>query len=352
MFVETWKTIQMSTFRLLPIAFVTVTAHAVLQAQPVFTAANCFNVGDSTGLGAGASTVNIQDIVADTGADHTWDFSAYNTGGPIYSWTSPNFPYQFEPGVNALQSPFHAFPIHEDPNGAGVALYRAFKYSADLDTLYQMAYSASAGSFVLVNTPPLPYLSFPMDYQEVGEAFVTNYFSTLAVSTTHRQWKYDGFGKIIMPYGEIDSVYRFHTIQRDSSLLDQTVTVLNELIWFQRSSGIPVLRFTENSGGGFTSYYTSGVDQLNGLEENVSISLMVHPNPTSGEFLVVIPGLNGPMDGILRVENCMGQLVSEVRMNGPSVRLDLSHMRASGPFFVSIRPSGSTVVYRARVIVH
>lgn len=342
---------EMSSLRAVCISSLMVVVRTVLQAQPVFTAANCFNVGDSTGLGAGASIVNIQDIIADTGGDHVWDYSAYNSGGPIYSWTSPNFPYQFEAGVNALQSPFHAFPIHEDPNGAGVALYRGFQYSVDLDTLYQMAWSASAGSFVLVNNPPLPYLTFPMDYQQVGEAFITNYFNTLPVSTTRRQWKYDGFGKIIMPYGEIDSVYRFHTVQRDSSLFDQTVIVLNELIWIQRSSGIPVLRFTENSGGGFNSYYTSAVTQQNAIAENVSRPLSVHPNPTRGEVFVGIPGSTGPMDGVVRVETSLGQLVSEVPVHGQSVRFDLSHVGASGVFFISMIPSGSAAVHRARVLV-
>jgi hypothetical protein len=235
-------------------------------------------LGDSTGMGTGLTQTPFPSIVSQTGPNYVWDFSANNSGGPWYSWTSPVSAYVFEPGANASQIQFHPFPVYENPGSAASANHRAFSYSADGDTLYKLAESAGPGTNVSVLTPPLPYLSFPMNYQEQGVANITNLMSGTPVSNTRRTWKYDGFGKIIMPYGIFDSVYRFYTVQVDSFLSFSNVITRRELIWFQKSSGIPVLRFIE-TGATFVALYTATQNALHITDSKSEDVISLFPNP-------------------------------------------------------------------------
>lgn len=262
----------------LMIAYIICSHFFAAQAQPVFTAANCFSLGDSTGIGTGLTQASFLSMVSETGSNYVWDFSANNSGGPWYSWTSPVNRYVFEPGANASQILFHPFPIYENPGTTASAYHRAFSYSADGDTLYKLAESSGGGSNVVVMNPPLPYLSFPMNYQDQGSANIFNLGPAGPVSTTRRTWKYDGFGKIIMPFGVIDSVYRFYTVQVDSILSFQYVSTGKELIWFQKSSGIPVLRFIE-SGTSFVALYTASQNALGLAERSSAEGISVYPNP-------------------------------------------------------------------------
>jgi len=313
-----------------------------IYAQPIFTAANCFSIGDSTGMGSGAATAMISDEIALTGSDYTWDYSAYDDGGPIYSWTSPIHPYVIQAGTEAQQLQFQNFPIYENPGNTGLAYSRGFSYSNDSDTLYLHA-QGDQGSIITIYNPPVPYLSFPLNFQEVGFADFTNYYSTIPVSSTHREWKYDGFGKIILPYGVIDSVYRIHTFQRDSSFVLSFVTTLNELIWFKKSTGIPVLRFTENSGGGFTSFYTSDVSQPTVIEKELKNHIRVYPNPTDTELRVET--FESKLGEFYQILDFTGKLYNSGRVVSDNFVIDVSHLPA-GLYVIRIEETNSKFIKR------
>jgi hypothetical protein len=322
----------------------------VLRSQPQFTVENCFSIGDSTGIGSGAAIVSINEIIAQTGSDYTWDFSNYNTGGPIYSWTSPIHSYVFQPGSSSSQLQFQSFPILENPSNAGLAYYRAFSYSDDLDTLYLRAWGEQ-GSTVIINNPPLPYLSFPMNYQDVGYADITNFYSTIPVSTTHREWKYDGFGSITMPYGQIDNVYRFHTLQRDSSFFDGSIYTVNELIWIKQSTGIPVLRFTENFGGGFTAFYTSDTNEPSSIQSYDFNVMEVFPNPSEG--IVQIDLKNTPLKSGMRIviENVHGQRISEQPIIQNQMTVNLEGQLNSGLCFLHIVDEDGNKIFTKKIVL-
>lgn len=332
------------------IVLLSVTGSRELQAQPVFTSANCFSIGDSTGLGSGASIVPISQEIAQTGSNYTWNYSSYNTGGPIYSWTSPIHSYVFQAGSDAPQIQFQNFPIHEDPGNTGLAYNRGFKYSTDSDTLYLCA-QGEQGSIVNIYNPPIPYLSFPLNFQQVGYTDITNYFSTIPVSATHREWSYDGFGKIILPYGVIDSVYRIHTIQRDSSYAFQTVVTLNELIWFKKSSGIPVLRFTESTGSGFTAFYTSAISQVSGIESSTKKEFHVYPNPSNGLLSIEHPNLNGMRKTEVIIENFLGQEIYSTAISNPITQIDLSSQFSKGIYFLRISDDNGKLIESQKILL-
>lgn len=322
----------------------------VLRAQPVFTAANCFSIGDSTGMGSGASIVMISQEISQTGNNYTWDYSSYNTGGPIYSWTSPIHSYVFQPGSNAQQLQFQSFPIHEDPSNTGLAYNRGFSYSNSLDTLYLMA-QGEQGSVVNIYNPPVPYLSFPLNFQQTGQADITNYFSTIPVSTTHREWTYDGFGKIILPYGEIDSVFRIHTFQRDSSFMFQTVVTLNELIWFKKSTGIPVLRFTENTGGGFTAFYTSDISQPTGIKNISKNKIRIYPNPSKGILAIDLSNITTNRTLYIKIDNCLGQEVYSRALRDTEIQIDLTTVCNSGLYYLQIADEYGQLIETQKLII-
>jgi hypothetical protein len=321
-----------------------------LKAQPVFTSANCFSIGDSTGMGSGASIVLISQEIAQTGNNYTWDYSSYNTGGPIYSWTSPIHSYVFQAGSDAPQLQFQNFPIHEDPGNTGLAYNRGFKYSNDADTLYLCA-QGEQGSTVNIYNPPLPYLSFPLNFQQVGYADITNYFSTIPVSTTHREWSYDGFGKIILPYGVIDSVYRIHTVQRDSNFSFQTVVTLNEIIWFKKSTGIPVLRFTENSGSGFTAFYTSDISQTTGIENSSKSMFRLYPNPSNGLLSIECSNIYTNQTLQLKIDNCLGQEIFSTTLIEKLALIDLRTKCSEGLYFIRISDENGVVIETQKILM-
>jgi len=326
-------------------------AFTSINAQPVFTAANCFSIGDSTGMGSGAAIAMISDEIALTGSDYTWDYSAYNAGGPIYSWTSPIHPYVIQAGTEAQQLQFQSFPIYENPGNTGLAYSRGFSYSNDLDTLYLRA-QGDQGSIINIYNPPVPYLSFPLNFQEVGFADITNFYSTIPVSSTHREWKYDGFGKIILPYGVIDSVYRIHTFQRDSSFgVPSSVTMLNELIWFKKSTGIPVLRFTENLGGGFTSFYTSDVSQPATIEKNLKNQIRIYPNPTIGNLFIDLSNLKIHEKFHLSVINYLGQELYTSTEVESVIHLNLKNICSSGIYYLRISDEKGQLIEMQKIIV-
>jgi hypothetical protein len=330
---------------------IVVVAHSSLRSQPQFTVNNCFSVGDSTGIGSGASIVMISDMIAQTGSNYTWDFSNYNEGGPIYSWTSPIHPYVFQTGSSSSQLQFQSYPILENPGNAGLAFSRAFSYSDDLDTLYQRAWG-NQSSNIYINTPPLPYLSFPMNYQEVGSAVFTNYYSVIPVSVIRREWKYDGFGNINMPYGQINGVYRFHTVQRDSSLFDGTVTTVNELIWFKQSTGIPVLRFTESYGGGFTAFYTSDIGGPSSIDGHDFNSIEVFPNPTDGLLQINFGNAFTPNAGKrILIENAYGQRITDQVINDAQLTLNIEQHLQGGLCFLHVLDDSGSKVFTKKVIL-
>ncbi len=169
----------------------------------------------STSYSADANAVDgLNAIVAQSGADQTWDFSTVN-----YTQDAPGTPL-----LNFSLIPFtkNAAPLADDPDFSPSTTIEKFAYA---DSLLTEAYQflvitptevSSCGVVVLDSTTPAqkyysfvpPFLNqkFPMTYQsswvgmsqEFGPSFDTTEGKT---TTTRNEVIIDGFGKLILPNG-------------------------------------------------------------------------------------------------------------------------------------------------------
>lgn len=230
-----------------------------LSAQPTFTSANCFQVGDTSRLGFSVFAESFESWVAQTGSNHTWDFSTTN-------WVEPTVPYVFQ----AATASIHTLFAGSDINEYGLVLFPRdlfYTYSAGQDTLY---YDGLYTSTNYLYRPHVPYLTFPLDFGDsasyYGQQFANVNQPTTATGSVTRRWVYDGYGTLQLPYGTIPNCYRIRTHQVDSIYVISSGTPYDELIWFRASDGIPVLRFLKNATL-ISAYYTSASSGPTGLGE-------------------------------------------------------------------------------------
>jgi hypothetical protein len=223
-------------------------------AQPDFTASSVFQVGDSYAL-------MIQDFavhVPQTGSAHVWDFSGNTTAGPWGTWTKPTSPYKFQAASKSLQTSFATSEVNEYNAGA-FPRDLFYTYSASKDTLYYDGLHTSSNYRYV---PHIPYLAFPLKFNDSGTVHVDQFTNpsqpTVKTGSVDRTWIYDGYGTVKFPYGEAQDVFRIRTVQKDSAFIGTFVTGVqyDELIWFRKSDGIPVLRFYKN-GTTINAYFTS-----------------------------------------------------------------------------------------------
>ncbi|MFM9007662.1 MAG: hypothetical protein ACKORE_03680, partial [Bacteroidota bacterium] len=131
--------------------------------QPAFTAANCFQMGDSATMGYATATIDLSTFVPQTGGNCVWDFSSNSGGGPWLTWNNLAGHYLIRPGSASSYVVFQPFPLNEFSSNVPFGPDRMFAYSAANDTLYLKADVFGGNAMAVVN--PQPYLSFPMNYQ-------------------------------------------------------------------------------------------------------------------------------------------------------------------------------------------
>jgi len=209
-------------------------------AQPQFKAEHCFQVGDNSKIGFAVFMESFESNVAKTGSNYTWDFSG--TG-----WAAPTASYVFQPGSKTEHTLLGNSQINEY---AILSFSRDlfYSYSAGKDTLY---YDGLYASTSILNKPPYPYLTFPLNFGDSvyynGKLYGHPTQPNTPLGSVTRSWIYDGFGTVKLPYGTYENVYRIRTMQIDSSYLFKLGVPSEELIWFRQSDGIPVLRFLKNA---------------------------------------------------------------------------------------------------------
>lgn len=228
-----------------------------LYAQPIFTAENSFQANDSSRLGFAVYAQSFENIAAQKGNGTTWDFSAA-------AWAKPTVEYKFQPSKESIHTSFHNTEINE----YGLVLFARdlfFSYSPKKDTLFYEGMYASAN---YVAAPRFPYLTFPLTFGDSVFVRTVQYGipsqPKTATGSVTRYWIYDGYGKVKLPYGTVENVYRIRTRQIDSTYVLKMGTVYDEIIWFSKASGIPVLRFLKN-GNLISAYYASASGTTTGL---------------------------------------------------------------------------------------
>ncbi len=249
-------------------------------AQPAFTHNHCFQIGDSTRTSFAYVLETFEAQVVKTGNNYTWDYSAYQ-------WTTPSAIYKFQAGSASLHAGFEKSQINEY-SLATFSRDLAYSYSSDFDTLYlEGVYSVSSYFY----KPSLPYLSFPLNYNDSVKVHRFQYahpsFPTTPTASIYRKWTYDGFGTLKLPDGKNENVYRIRTNQIDSTLITSTANVYDELIWFRASDGIPILRLVKQGAVCAASFCTSEITGISASKEPSAV-LHLYPNPVSGHGILDI----------------------------------------------------------------
>lgn len=301
--------------------------------QSPFTVNNCFQVNDNSTLGFSVYAQSFDSFISQTGSNYTWDFSSEN-------WTEPTTPYLFQPATQSIHTLFHFAEINEYSN---IIFARDIFYthSEDQDTLY------CDGLYLSVDypfAPRIPYLSFPLNFQDSVYTYTKQYANpnqpNTATGSVTRYWIYDGFGTVELPYGTINNVYRIRTKQVDSVYIINSGTETQEMIWFRQADGIPVLRFVKNATV-ISAYYTTtgGVSGINAMKNKENIR--VFPDPAT-DFIQVDAEVD--LDGLsYQIADLSGKIVSQGIMQENKTMIDV-HNLAPGLYFLQTGQSLSSVV--------
>lgn len=304
-------------------------AYFAVMAQPQFTNNHCFQTGDTSRLGFAIVTQNFDDFKPLTGNNYTWDFSSGQTPGPWTSWTSPTVEYKFQPSSQSLHTSFHNTQINEYALTA-FARDVFYSYSINNDTLYY------EGLYASNNYPAKPryaYLTFPLNFNDSTGIWVQQFANPNqpATGSVTRNWKYDGFGTVVFPYGTATNVYRIKTYQIDSTYITNQATVSEELIWIRQSDGIPVLRFVK-SGTYIAAYYASAngsVPSYSTENDLSNFNVKVYPNPAR-EALTIEVSENSKME----IYAYDGKLVTQQNISNKTV-LNVNNLN-NGIYFIRL----------------
>ena len=283
--------------------FIAMILASVSQAQPTFTANQCFHQGLSSNIAWVFSTGSYAAAKQNTSDNHTWDYSAE-------SWPAPTGEYVFQAGSEGAEG-----FANSEINEYGLATFSRdlyYSYSANNDTLYYDGLVVSGSPYHYA--PSLPYFTFPLNYNDSSYhhhlLYATIGVNQVLVGSSSRSWKYDGYGTLQLPYGTFENVYRISTDQIDSTYITNYVVNYRELIWFRASDGLPVLRFS--AAGDFINVHYSGAGSADVNDAFSRESVQVYPNPANHNIRISDNHIEQ-----IEIFNLTGQCVAQMKkMNG------------------------------------
>ncbi|TAH24756.1 MAG: T9SS C-terminal target domain-containing protein [Cytophagales bacterium] len=299
-------------------------------AQPVFTSNECFQVNDNSKLGFAVLSEKFETYLSSTGSNFTWDFASKVSSSPWFNWSAPTIDYKFQPGANGSSFDLRTSEINEE-SFIAFARNNYFTYALDKDTLYLDGIGTTR------YIPRIPYLSFPLKYKDSVYTKTALFINKLNIGNVSRYWIYDGFGTIKFPYGIAEEVYRIRTHQIDSNFIIKQGTVYEELIWFRKSDGIPVLRFLKT--GNLISAYYAGVNGANATEKlYLDQTTMVYPNPF--QSTLYLDHIQEPIQ-FITITNCLGETIKIQQIT--SKELSLEHL-SSGVYQLEIKTIDGKII--------
>ena len=214
-----------------------------VKAQPQFTAAQFPSAGtqDSFRLCSILPSWS-RDVAATTGSNYTWDFTtgtAFSPSGHLYGFVMPNpSEYLSYPPTANLRETSVGYPIDN--------LFE----KADTLFLLRSGSSASSGTVVL---PKIPWMIFPKVYGDSMSFTQTEYANAAMTVPTFKRthsFKYDGFGKVVLPWGSYINALRVKMTTRDSSyVFANSFVTYSDYYWFPQSGGNPIVHMYSASQG-------------------------------------------------------------------------------------------------------
>lgn len=310
------------------LTFLFVIVRLMSYAQPQFTNNTCYQLGDSTSLGFALVLEGFDNFIPQTGNNFTWDFSGTGFPGPWGTWSTPTIPYVFQPSSQSTHIPFQSTQINEFSN-VGMPRDQFYSYSAAYDTLYYHGYYAGGTSYVYY--VPLPYFVFPMNYSDSVSVSrpITNATGAIQTGSVTRNWKYDGFGTIKFPYGIENNVYRIHSYQIDSLVVNGifiSATTTEELLWIKQSDGIPVLRFQKQGASSLYAWYATATGTTSIYDLDKSQTVIIYPNPSS-DFLYLHS--ENSLEGLhYKIADYSGRVILNGDLNSTNESIDIRDLAA------------------------
>lgn len=320
-----------------------------LQAQPVFTNGDIFNASssDSFKLGIFGDVYGTgMAMESATGTSYTWDFSVninYMVGQFQYNCSTPvatAYSY-FPPGSNLRES------------GGAASIENLFQVTADTVFMMRNGTSMSSGSFMV---PKMRWLSFPLNFNEtytLKQLVYANVAQTIEGFTRTHTYKYDGFGTVKLPWGNVSNVFRIKMTTRDSShIIAGYVTTYSNYIFFRQGGGMPVARLTSTCLADSVSHaYTLIANRTTAptaLTEIGSIAgLQVYPNPVQDK-LFISKNNNLPMQVL--ITDMAGKSIITQQATGTLTEVSLNNL-ANGIYILTIRDMiGSIAGYQKLVV--
>ncbi len=257
-------------------------------AQPVFTSANCFSVNDSAKANSIYLMQDYSAYVANTGRNHSWNFVDGGISGPWGDWVKPTASYVFRRASLAQAASFGQSEINEY-SVLPVTRHAFYTYADDKDTLYLDGIILASSQYP--RSPRIPYLSFPLSFGDSVFSYTKQFVPgqpTRESGSASRTWIYDGYGTVSFPFkANIGNVYRIRTKQVDSIYVLNSAQESEEIIWFEGSTGIPILRF-QKSGTAITVWYADieGVTTSLNYANIANTDIEIYPNPVTDRLMV------------------------------------------------------------------
>ena len=266
------------------------------------------NLGGLPGFGTTVQTssVNASGISPGaSGANQTWDFTAYPDTGAIDSITFVS------PASTPFVSNFPAATIAYKVSSDSLEAYGYFKESSSALELLGSAVNDNASEIISIYTNPQSIYSFPatlnstqtdtyrssFDYAEFGVTFV---------STGTLSYVVDGYGTLITNSGSYPNTLRFkkRDISTDSTLSDfgdfvsESRNTTYEWVSVANGASIGIWTIsTDTTLGSFgqpDSYslnvsHTRGDFSTSGIKQTQNLNLTVFPNPANDKVLILLP---------------------------------------------------------------
>lgn len=261
----------------------------------------------------------------ETGAEQTWNLAGLGTDS-IHQISL------VQPGSTTNGASFPGSTVAE--TGAMANMY----FRAATEGMYLVG---SDADLVIAYEDQGLYMPYPCTYQttwtdEVSAQFTTEGFDVSRTGVINGEA--DGYGTLVMPYGEVENVLRIHWHEES---VDETESfsfnsVYDSYLYYKVGQSYPLAQLVTTSmtfmGQTTTSSYAQWVEELNtGIEASApnSSTVDLFPVPTNGTLNIGLPAhFSGAP--LVTITDAAGRTVRGMRaatFTGTTGRLDVADLR-------------------------
>ncbi len=263
--------------------------------------------------------------VGSTGDTETWDISNIN-----YTTANDYYYLVLSPASTPNGSTFSSasFALKSYPASDSTYLY----YTYFKDTVSSYFELGEFGPVLTVNYSN-PEISFPasMNFNDsIQDDFC---YSSTAFSVTSNycgnfSLKFDGIGKLILPYGIFMNVFRFKysaTVMRQSP---PDTSIITKYFWYKSGTHKPLVEyidFLSSNGSEIISAKILSENSITGVSEIASEAhVKIYPNPCKEKLSIE---LNGSNNAQLKIHTIDGKLLLNKTLEKNKPEVDIENLQ-------------------------